>query len=352
MKTYAFNLLALSILILMTGCNRSGLRSEEGNTSTQQTSGDSGMVTYDNENHAVWGKEFELVEIRSSIDGEVQKAYFHASRSPNPQPLVVSLHTWSGNFEQADPLAGLCLEKDLNYIHPDFRGPNKSVQACCSELALTDLDESIDYAMEQAKLRPSRIYIIGVSGGGYATLCMLMKSRHRVDKFSAWVPISDLSAWYRESRIRGNRYAEDILDCTGSPGGQLDTARAKARSPLYWNTPTEKFPGTEVIIHTGIYDGIQGSVPITQSINFYNKLLTDLEVTDPEAYVSPAETLYLLETRLPLKEYGLVAGRKVCLRKQYQAIRLLIFQGNHEMLPGYALDELLNLEMSPGSFDQ
>jgi hypothetical protein len=31
---------------------------------------------------------------------------------------------------------------------------------------------------------------------------------------------------------------------------------------------------------------------------------------------------------------------------------LLIFHGNHEMLPGYALDELLNLEMNPGTFDQ
>jgi hypothetical protein len=37
-----------------------------------------------------------------------------------------------------------------------------------------------------------------------------MKSKHLIRRFSAWVPISDLPAWYAESKIMGTKYAEYI----------------------------------------------------------------------------------------------------------------------------------------------
>lgn len=69
-----------------------------------------------------WSEEFDVVEIASHSDGYVHKAYFYPSKSKTPKPLVVSLHTWSGDYRQSDPIANLSLAKDLNYIHPDFRG--------------------------------------------------------------------------------------------------------------------------------------------------------------------------------------------------------------------------------------
>jgi len=72
-----------------------------------------------------WSKYFEVVEIKSKLDNNIQKAYFFKSRSDRPRPLIVSLHTWSGNYNQIDQLAELCESKDLNYIHPDFRGANR-----------------------------------------------------------------------------------------------------------------------------------------------------------------------------------------------------------------------------------
>lgn len=242
-----------------------------------------------------WSNDFELVEIKSAIDNHIQKAYFYRSTAAGPAPLIVSLHTWSGDYTQSDTLSWLCRAKGLNYIHPDFRGINNTKNACCSDLAINDIDESITYAIENANVDTSRIYVVGTSGGGYATLSTFMKSKQRIRKFSAWVPISDLVAWYHESSIRQNKYAGDILNCTESKDSMLNMSVARQKSPIYWDAPENKLNYSELHIYTGIYDGIQGSVPITQSINFYNKLLTDLEVKDSSKFVSDHEKLQLLE---------------------------------------------------------
>jgi len=288
-----------------------------------------------------WSEDFSIAEIPSSADGKLQKAYIYKSKSGKPRPLIVSLHTWSHDYTQIDPLSGLCLTKDINYIHPDFRGVNRTLQACCSDLVISDIDDAISFAIHNCNVDTAAIYITGYSGGGYATLAMFMKSKHPVKKFSAWVPISDLIAWYRESDIRKNGYGYDILKCTGSEDGVLNETTARERSPIYWETPVNKIPDAQLIIYAGVYDGIQGSVPITHSINFYNKILRDLSVTDRNKYITTEEKASLLEYRRPLGNYGKIADRDICLQKEYKSIKVTIFIGNHEMLAEYALDELL-----------
>jgi hypothetical protein len=169
-----------------------------------------------------------------------------------------------------------------------------------------------------------------------------MKSRHKISKFSAWASVSDLISWYRELIIlRSNKYARNVMDCTESKNGVLNETKCKERSPVWWETPINKLSDSELMIYAGVYDGIQGSVPITQSINFYNKLLSDLAVKDPSKYVLDKEKLQLLEFRRPLGDFGEIAERKVCLRKEFNNIKLVIFEGNHEMLTEFALGELL-----------
>lgn len=326
------------IAVLFWGCATS---QSPGDIAGQGPEGEKAPILFDDTREVNWGSEFELVEIVSDLDGHRQKAFFHKSKSDKPMPLVVSLHTWSGDYSQKDPIAKLAADRDFNYIHPDFRGANNTRDACCSELAMEDIDAAITFALANARVDESRIYVIGVSGGGYATLSTFMKSRHPVRKFSAWVPITDLIAWHGESRIRGNKYANDILACTGSTGEVLDEETARAKSPMYWETPAEKLSSAEVFIYAGVYDGIQGSVPITHSINFYNKLLGDLSVTDSAKYVSDREKLRLLEFRKPLGDFGQIAGRDICLVKEYGNIKLLVFEGNHEMLTEYAFEELV-----------
>ena len=288
-----------------------------------------------------WSEEFDVVEIASHSDGYVHKAYFYPSKSKTPKPLVVSLHTWSGDYRQSDPIANLSLAKDLNYIHPDFRGPNRTKNACCSCLALQDIDEAITYAIENGNVDKDKIYVIGESGGGYATLSCFMKSKHAIKKFSAWVPISNLVAWYSENIIRNESYADDILGCTQSENGVLNEQVAWEKSPLFWETPVEKLANTELHIHAGVYDGLQGSVPITHSINFYNKVLSDVGVQDESKYVSDKEKLHLLEHRSSLGEFGMIGDREVFLQKEHGNLKLVIFKGRHEMLSEYAFNELL-----------
>ena len=133
----------------------------------------SSFTPFDDSRQTKWDADFKVVELKSSLDNSLQKAYFFKSKSAAPKPLVVSLHSWSGNYEQKDELAALSKTKDLNYIHPDFRGVNWTKDACCSDLALADIDDAIDFAIKNSNVDLSRIYVIGSSGGGYATLATL-----------------------------------------------------------------------------------------------------------------------------------------------------------------------------------
>ena len=121
----------------------------------------------------------------------------------------------------------------------------------------------------------------------------------------------------------------------------MNVENAKNKSPIYWDTPTEKLTSSMLYIYAGVYDGIQGSVPITHSINFYNKILGDLAVTDTAKYVSDTEKLKLLEDRKPLGDFGKVEDRRIFLKKNFNNITLVIFDGEHEILSGFALNELL-----------
>ena len=159
-----------------------------------------------------WSDEFNIVEIKSPIDETLQSAYFYKTKSPDPQPLVVSLHTWSADYTQYDSINEFSFEKDYNYIHPNFRGVNNTKDGCCSELVISDIDASIDFAIENANVDTTRIYVIGMSGGGYATLAMFMKSKHKIKKFSSWVPLVDLIQWYDETKILKLKYAPEILE--------------------------------------------------------------------------------------------------------------------------------------------
>jgi predicted peptidase len=287
-------------------------------------------------------KDFLIVDIKSPLDGAIQKAYLYKTKSSTPQPLVVSLHSWSFDYRQDDTLALLSKEKGINYIHPDFRGENWNENTCCSDFVMTDIDASIDYAIAHANVDTSKIYVIGRSGGGYATLATFMKSKHRIKKFSAWVPLADLVKWYEETRIRKLYYADNILVCTHSKNKRLDREVAIRRSPFYWDTPKEKLKYATLEIFTGVYDGLEnvGPIPITQSINFYNKILKDLAFPDSSQYVGAKEKLFLLEQCKPLGNFGTISNRKICLVKKANNVKITFFVGGHEMLSAFAFKNL------------
>ena len=285
---------------------------------------------------------YELIEIPSSADNTLQKAFVYRSTSDKPEPLVVSLHSWSAGYAQKDFFREQVLEKNWNYIHPDFRGPNNQPQACASDLVISDIDDAIDYALKNFNVDKERIYVIGGSGGAYAGAASIMKSKHTIRQYSIWNPITDIHAWYYQSKIRNLKYEGDIMLCTDSKNGQLDEEEAKKRSPLYWQTPVEKFSATSVKIYAGIYDGVLGAVPFTHAINFYNKLVSDLNCPDSSKLVSEMEKAMLMEKGPMLPQAKMLGDRKVVLHKSYQNVELILFEGRHELLANIVLETLDN----------
>lgn len=149
---------------------------------------------WDSTEKVEWSDSFRSVDIPSSKDSTIQPAYFRKTMLDEPQPLIVSLHTWSGGYSQKDPVTADIEARDWNYIHPHFRGFNNRPEAMVSDLVLADIDDAIDYAIAHGNVDSDQIHIVGVSGGGLATLAAYMELDRPIKSFNAWVPISDLNA--------------------------------------------------------------------------------------------------------------------------------------------------------------
>jgi len=223
-----------------------------------------------------------------------------------------------------------------NYIHPDFRGPNWTANACLSKKALADIDDAIQYAMDNGNVDVNNVFVVGVSGGGYATLGAFLKTHHQIRAFLAWVPISDLLAWYHQSSNRNSKYAQDILQCT-SDSMSLDVNEARLRSPLYWPVPDR--PNTRLEIYAGINDGYMGSVPISHSILFYNHIAGHL---GRHSHIVGQEDIIKLLTRGidRRNDLGSLGNRKIYYKQDTESLSLVIFDGGHEMLPEYCFERL------------
>lgn len=301
---------------------------------------------WDNTKKNHWRNEFVEVDIPSSVDGVNQKAYVYKSRSSKCQLLIVSLHTWSGNYIQKDPLVDEIVARDWNYIHPNFRGPNNHPDAMGSPLVISDIEDAIRFAVEYTKANPQEVHIVGVSGGGYATLLSYMNIVYPVKSFSAWASISDIEDWYWESVGRGQKYAKDILKSI-SAKEVFNPEEAARRSPLKHIFPSEKRKDSDLYIYAGIHDGYKGSVPITHSINIYNRLVSDIKygtynadsialksITDKDL-VSQTEIISLLSKRIQpyCEKKQSLYGRNIYLSRDFNRIHLTIFEGKHEQIP-------------------
>jgi len=278
--------------------------------------------------------------IYSTLDGNLQVFYYYKSNDKKPKPLIVQLHSWSYTAEslQTIGLDSVAINSNYNYIFPNFRGVNNHPKACCSEFVIADIDEAIDWALKNTNVDKNRIYVIGYSGGGYATLAMYMKSRHNIHGFSAWAAISDLVAWYGESVERKNNYANEIISCIGT-NNIFEKLKAEERSPLFWTTPVKERKKCVVQIFAGIHDGYNGPVPISQSVNFYNKLLSDFREKDTSKYVNIEDLKYMVSKQsFPSSNNNKIGDRAILYQKASKKVMLTIFEGGHEMLSNQALE--------------
>jgi hypothetical protein len=278
---------------------------------------------------------FKLDSIRSPLDGKLQKFYFYQATKKN-MPLVVSLHQWSSDYTNyKNSLAPQTRAKDWNYIHPDFRGPNNNPKACGSEFVISDIDQIINWAVNKLDADTTNIYIVGASGGGFTALCHLLRSqtKYRIREYSVWVPITDLGRWYKESKSRGSKYAQDVIQCTcNHKCEEPDFRELRKRSPLYSKLPVKKLEYTRVKIHAGIHDGYTGAVPIVHSALFYNKVVDDLGGRETDK-MSMDDLCWMFSTRsAPDKIAGKLGDRDILWFKKFKNVSLTIFEGGHEIL--------------------
>ena len=289
-----------------------------------------------------WSEEIQEIKYRSASDDTDQPALHFAPSTKEARPLLVGLHSWSSDYRQANTSYGKwAVNHDWHFIHPNFRGRNRTPSSMGSELAVQDILSAVSWARQQGNVDPDRIYVIGASGGGYASLLMAGRAPELWAGVSAWVPISDLVKWHAETAARKLRYAGEIEAALGGhkpvPGTPAH-ADALKRSAI---TYMARARGVNLDINAGITDGHNGSVPISHSLEAFNALAA------PKDRLSPALIGEFVKTaKVPAalrKEATVDAsyGRKTVLfRRKSGAARVTIFQGGHEIIPEAGLQWL------------
>lgn len=284
-------------------------------------------------------------QIPSSLDKELQPVLYWAPEKARtePTPLFVFLHSWSGDYRQNNAKwQTQAVKRGWIYLHPNFRGVNQTPKACGSKWARRDILDAIDFAVAKFNVDPQRIYLAGTSGGGH--MAMLMAGHHpdRFSAVSAWVGISDLAAWYHFHVKDGKpqRYAQMILSSLGgAPGSSREIdADFKDRSPIHHLHRTGDLP---LQICAGINDGHTGSVPVTHSLNAFNKVARSRGVEPvSEAIISRLVDRTYKPGSASAKKGDSRFGRDIVFQKSAGPTSVIIFDGGHEGLPKPACDWL------------
>jgi pimeloyl-ACP methyl ester carboxylesterase len=297
----------------------------------------------------LWPKQVKEITYLTSADSTMQPALFYAPRKTRQaRPLLVALPTWSGDYKQklSVPYADWCIENRWVFIHPHFRAPNWTEQATGSDLVVADIVSAVDHAKQNANVDPARIYLVGGSGGGYASLLMAGRAPDIWAGVSAWVPITDLTAWHRECTQAGRRYAEHIVKSCGGPPGESDPVdrQYKTRSPI---TYLRNAVGLPLDINAGIRDGHTGSVPISHALNAFNIVAAKndrIAQADIEYFTNQAQVPPHLKMQLTDPAYG---PKTPLFRRQSGNARITIFDGGHEIIFNAALTWLSNQKKNP-----
>ena len=283
-------------------------------------------------------EEYNKVTYFSEADGTMQPALFQKADGDEPRPLVVALHTWSAEYDTQpwDKYYIRSRKRNWHIIYPQFRGPNWNPDACGSDLVVSDIICAVKYVKSICNVDESKIFLVGGSGGGHASLLLAGRAPEMWSAVSAWCPISDIKKWHSQCRKADLGYADHIeISCSGDPqSSEFAAEQARLRSPL---TYLGSAKGRTILdIGTGIHDGHTGSVPVSQAVEAFNAVAE-------EADRISAEDIDFMVKNEAVPEHLKFDGEdpaygpyKVLLRRQSATARLTLFEGGHDLLPGAA----------------
>lgn len=287
-----------------------------------------------------WPVEVTKVEIPCS-DGVKQAAMWFNPSAKGKKPLLVGLHTWSSSFASAGGdavYAKWCIDQGWIFIHPDFRGPNWTPPAMGSDRAVQDVVEAVAWAKTQAEVDETRVYLIGVSGGGHMAMQMAGRRPELWAAVSAWCGIADIAQWHREHLKDGkpDRYAQNIEAALGH-APTADDAEARLRSPL---THLKNAASVPLDIAHGIHDGRKGSVPFTHALLAFNQVAAEADKLPVEAIQAYYDSQTLPSGWVaspPDASFGL---NTPLFRQMSGNTRVTLFEGGHEIVHQAALNWL------------
>jgi poly(3-hydroxybutyrate) depolymerase len=275
------------------------------------------------------------IQIRSTADGTLQDSYLLLPSSrggaTGRRPLVVLLHTWSYDLEQRQPAVEAEVEeRDWLLLIPNFRGRNDHPGACGSPLAQQDVLDAVAWVQTHYAVDETRIYLLGMSGGGFMTMLMVARHPQTWAAASAWVGISDLRAWYGEHQ--DDQYGAMMRACLGgSPSDGAEVAATyRDRSPL---TYLRRGLDVPIELAAGRSDPV---VSVRHTLQAFRALAPDA--------VSKVELASLLAPASGLPAPGSadvesdpLIGRRIFLRRTAGLFRVTIFEGGHEWFPRAAI---------------
>lgn len=225
----------------------------------------------------------EHVTIPSTFDGYQQPAHF-VPPSRAGRPVLVMLHSWSDNYNQAYSVtfARWAAANGWAMIAPDFRGKNDDAYSTASDAAIQDVVDAVHYAISRGG-DPDRVFVTGFSGGGLMTLAMVGRHPELFAGGAAWVPVVDLPEWDAYNRVvrPSHHYVRDVAAaCGGAPmAGTAARNECSRRSPTSF-LENARNSGVPVYIAVGASDTV---VPPSASLKAFNLL------AQPQDQISAAE---------------------------------------------------------------
>ncbi len=287
------------------------------------------------ESLADWKKkipEIEKIAITSTADGEKQPALFYDSGTSEKKPLLIVLHSWSSEYLQvvSIPYALWAKLNDWVFIQPNYRGAFKHPDAMASDVAIQDIIDAVNFAKGSANIDPSRIYIVGSSGGAMTALVAAGKHPNIWAGVVAWVPVFDLVDWYKFSQNYPHRdYNRHIVTaCGGEPIPGTDAAAAcKQRSPSSY---LQNLKGVPVFLAHGTIDVL---VPPDHSVRAFNMLVDSADRIPQwqmDSLVINQEVPGEMESDGPSKYFG-PKDPKVMYTKKSGVVDLVLYYGVHDM---------------------
>jgi predicted esterase len=281
----------------------------------------------------------EVIRIRSSADGRMQRAIWYDSGSSQPKPLLVVLHSWGADYKQNldIPFAEFAIENDWAFVHPDFRGPNLRPAATGSDLAVQDVVDAVEFARRRAAIDGARIYLVGYSGGGMAALVLAAKRPDLWAGVAAWGAIYDIADWYHHPGKERHYGPQIAASCGGPPRpGTAAEAECRERSPaMHLENAAGRVP---VLIAHGLGDK---TVPPRYAMSAFDALAEpgDRFTDEQRAFVDERGQVPEELKKNALKEDATSsrslfesAGTPVRLERRSKSATIVLFEGGHDMV--------------------